>query len=136
MPWQSERKNRRAGVKMPHDGKHFKLSEFTCRCGRCENKVTQELIDLCDEIRAEFGSAVRVNSGYRCPAYNATIPNSAKKSQHIEGKAADLSPMNGDIYGLRRAVARVAARRKIGGIGWYKTFVHVDVRDGRSRWDG
>lgn len=121
---------------MAKDGKYFKVSEFRCRCGKCENRVSQELIDLCDEIRSEFGSAIRVNSGYRCAAYNATIPNSAKKSQHIEGRAADLSPMNGDLAGLRRAVSIVAQRRHIGGIGWYPTFVHVDVRSGRSRWNG
>jgi hypothetical protein len=35
---------------------------------------------------------VRVTGGYRCPHYNASLPNSASQSRHMYGKALDMTP--------------------------------------------
>jgi hypothetical protein len=36
-----------------------------------------------------------LTNAYRCPKHNATIPNAAPKSKHIEGNAADVLDIDG-----------------------------------------
>ena len=43
-----------------------------------------------EPLRVHFGKPIHVSSGYRCPALNAAVPGSARKSQHQEGEALDL----------------------------------------------
>jgi hypothetical protein len=85
--------------------------------------------------------AINVNSWYRSPSYNTSI-GGAKFSQHVEGRATDITVF---VKGERltpRKVAELAesvpAFRQ-GGIGWYDAqhgnFTHVDHRpDGPARW--
>lgn len=118
---------------MAKDGKYFKVKEFACKCGRCENKVDQRIIDLCDRIREAYGSAVRVNSGYRCHAHNAKV-GGASNSMHLAGLAADLAPVDGDIKRFQELILSQFDKR-CGGLGLYDTFVHIDLRHTRARWD-
>lgn len=72
-----------------------------------------------------------VNSGYRTPAHNAHVEGAAKNSLHISGQASDgrIRGINPDKFG---AMARYF---KVGGIGYYDDFTHVDT--GRVRfWRG
>lgn len=57
-----------------------------------------ELIELLDKIRESWGSAIRVNSGFRSKQLNKAL-NGSKTSAHTEGYAADITPSNG----LKRA---------------------------------
>jgi len=41
-------------------------------------------------VRDHVGKPVRINSGYRSPAKNASVPGSSKTSQHMFGEAADI----------------------------------------------
>jgi hypothetical protein len=79
---------------------HFELGEFTRsesakRCG-VSNEPTEEhlknIIVLCEKvlepIRAKFGP-INISSGYRSKILNHYI-GGALKSQHSEGKAADI----------------------------------------------
>lgn len=52
------------------------------------------LIGFLDELREQWGSPIRVNSGYRCEALNKAVKGSAT-SAHMLGFAADLWPLNG-----------------------------------------
>ncbi|MFL1449283.1 YcbK family protein [Pseudomonas tritici] len=77
---------------------------------------------------------IKIMSGYRTPAYNATLAKAAKKSEHVNGNAADIR-----IDGLSvESLDRLAKAIGVGGVGFYpqkKGFVHVDV--GRLRnWKG
>lgn len=38
-----------------------------------------------------------LRSGYRPPAYNATVPNAAPTSKHMTGQAVDLNDNDGDL---------------------------------------
>lgn len=80
---------------------HFTLKELThsntaIRKG-IDNTPSQEVInnlkELCvnvlEPLRQKLGKPLRVTSGYRSPKLNRLI-GGAKKSQHIEGKAADI----------------------------------------------
>lgn len=82
---------------------HFTLSELivsqeAARRG-IDNTPPFEIIDnlrrtaeALEEVRALLGGVpVVVSSGYRCPALNAVVPGSAKRSAHVLGLAADFT---------------------------------------------
>ena len=59
---------------LAHGTKNFKVLEFACKCGRfdCPHYgVKQELIEALQKLRDLIGEAIFVNSGYRCPWWNA-----------------------------------------------------------------
>ena len=59
-------------------------------------KNMNTLVDkVLDPLREKVG-AIRVNSGYRTPAYNKQI-GGATNSQHCRGEAADIFPLEKDI---------------------------------------
>jgi uncharacterized protein YcbK (DUF882 family) len=111
--------------------KHFSRSEFACKCGCGQDTVDAELISVLESIREHFGAPVTVNSGNRCPAYNASV-GGATHSQHVLSRAADIT-----VDGYTPLVVHdyLDATHQ-GGLGSYDTFTHVDSRDGMARWDG
>ncbi len=121
--------------KEKHISAHFQVKEFHSKNDRADLvKVDERLIELLENIREYTGKPVIINSGYRSAAYNATIKNAAKNSQHVQGKAADIR-----ITGVTPAkVAEIAEcyLGSSGGIGIYSTFTHVDVRKSCARWKG
>lgn len=56
----------------------------------------EELIIILDQLREEWGSPIRVNSGYRCEKLNKLVGGSTTSS-HLFGCAVDLYPVNGLI---------------------------------------
>ena len=114
---------------------NFTVKEFACNDGTDAVFVAPRLVMVLQSIRSHFGKAVNIHSGYRTPPYNAKV-GGVDDSQHCYGTAADIS-----INGV--SVADVAAyARSImpdwGGVGIYNEqgFVHVDVRETRSDWNG
>lgn len=112
---------------------HFKVREFACEDGSDPVFVSLELVGILEKIRSHFGQPVTITSGYRTVSHNATIPDSSKKSQHLFGLAADIK-VNGYSPATVAAYAETLLPNT-GGIGIYSTFVHVDVRPNKSRWD-
>jgi hypothetical protein len=85
-----------------------------------------------DKVRADWGSKIGVTSWYRPLAINRAI-GSGDRSQHVLGLAADIYPMEQDIFKFQ---AWLDARWKMAlGYGAKKGFVHVDLRHGRIRWN-
>jgi GH24 family phage-related lysozyme (muramidase) len=126
---------------------HFRLSEFASGDGvptpRGVIGTIQILMEQLEVLRAEVGAPIRIHSGYRSPAHNASV-GGAKKSQHLCGQAADIT-----ISGLTarqiydRIESLIAAGRMMqGGLGLYDgpdrqtPFVHYDIRGSRARWTG
>lgn len=72
-----------------NDIKHFKKSEFNCRCGCGTNIIDLKLVKILDEIREHFGKPCQVTSGCRCTSYNAKV-GGIKGSKHTQGKASDI----------------------------------------------
>lgn len=117
---------------------NFRSTEFKCK-GRncCGNKayVDPKLIEVLEKIRAEASKEagktvpIRINSGYRCRVHNASI-NGAPQSQHVLGKAADISCDTKllSIEKLGQIADRIIREYK-GGMKRYPAFVHVDVCD-------
>lgn len=112
---------------------HFRVREFACDDGSDPVFISPELVEILKKIRTHFGQPVTITSGYRTVSHNATIPNSSKKSQHLFGLAADIK-VNGYSPATVAAYAEMLLPNT-GGIGIYSTFVHVDVRPNKSRWD-
>ena len=53
----------------------------------------KKLIEFLNPLREAWGSAIRINSGYRCPELNQAIGGVAT-SAHCEGWAVDMCPIN------------------------------------------
>ena len=74
-------------------------------------------------------------SGFRHPIYNQYLRNTgvgaAKNSQHMQGKALDFVQGRGKFRG---AFVSLASACGFGAIGFYNTFVHIDLRPGPIRW--
>lgn len=114
---------------------HFKVKEFHSKRDPTDVvKVDERLLTLLERIRAHVGKPIHVNSGYRSPEYNATLKNASPRSQHCNGKAADIW-----VEGVTpQQIAEIAEcyLGSSGGIGIYKNFTHVDVRTSCARWKG
>lgn len=114
---------------------HFKVREFACGDGSDAVLVAPRLVMILETIRAHFGTAVTINSGYRTPQYNAQVGGVAH-SQHCYGMAADIT-----VRGQAPATVAAFARTLMpdwGGVGIYakKGFTHIDVRKTRADWTG
>lgn len=113
---------------------NFKVREFKCKDGSDPIFIDSELVGLLQKIRTHFGKEVNINSGFRTASWNARQKNSAKYSQHLYGKAADIWIAGVSVDTLAAYVETLMPNK--GGIGRYYTdnFVHVDVRTAKSRW--
>jgi uncharacterized protein YcbK (DUF882 family) len=88
---------------------------------------------VADEARHRLGKGLRINSAYRNSAYNRAI-GGASASIHMRGGALDLS---GSPATLHKILTQMRAEGLFrGGIGRYRTFVHVDVRGKNADWQG
>lgn len=112
---------------------HFRVYEFACTDGSDVVFISQALVEILEAIRTHFGAAVTVNSGYRTVSYNASVKGSAKKSKHMYGLAADIRVAGHTPKEVYDYACSLLGDH--GGGGIYDTFVHVDVRAEKSRFD-
>ena len=111
---------------------HFKVREFACKDGTDPVFVSDTLVGILEAIRLHFDAPVYINSAYRTPQHNAK-EGGVKTSQHTYGLAADIR-----VDGHTPAEAYAVADSMLGehgGVGIYDTFVHVDARSKKSRFD-
>ena len=106
--------------------RNFWATEFQCKCGECYLQYFDEaLFKGLETLRTRIGNQpITINSGYRCKQHNDRVGGS-KKSQHMEGRAADIaipSKYTPIEFGT------IADLCGFTGIGIYPTWVHVDVR--------
>ncbi len=116
----------------------FDTKEFESKDGKPspfdETVVKRELIVMLNAIRSRYGRPIVVNSGYRSPEHNAAV-GGVPNSQHVLGTAADIRPLNKNMSDLPQLQAICDEMNVHGGVGFYDSFVHVDVRGYRARWD-
>mgnify|MGYP001106610927 CR=1 FL=1 len=110
---------------------HFKVQEFACK--HCKDiKIDINLLVKLEELRKAVGNKpLVIRSGYRCPTHNRNV-GGASKSQHIYGKAVDISHHNIGRALLERHADRIFANGGVGLGG--NNIVHVDTRNGKARW--
>jgi uncharacterized protein YcbK (DUF882 family) len=102
-----------------------------------ETKMDPALIDLIWTLHKQLGSQkpIHLVSAYRSATTNASMRRKgggqAKKSQHIQGRAADIHFPDVPVKALRNS----ALVQQVGGVGYYPTsgipFVHVDTGNTR-----
>lgn len=112
---------------------NFKVREFACSDGSDPIFIAEELVKVLQVIRDHFGKPVTINSGYRTVGKNKAVGGAAY-SQHLYGTAADIT-----VAGVKPDEVYAFADEYLsgwGGVGRYKTFTHVDVREKKSRWKG
>ena len=118
--------------------KNFKLEEFECKCGCVMPQfVKPNILELAENLqilRDEVGR-IDLTNAYRCKEHNADVGGSIN-SQHLVGKAADIKSKNLKPSELAEHVDDMMNIEtfKLGGIGLYNTFTHVDIRGYRARW--
>lgn len=117
---------------------NFSLSEFECKCG-CKmpafvEENIKELAENLQVLRNVVGKLDLTNA-YRCKEHNADVGGSTN-SQHLKGKAADIKSKDfspSEIATITNDLMK-SEKFKIGGVGIYNTFTHVDIRGTRARW--
>jgi len=119
--------------------KNFTQKEFNSKDGSSMPDDVLKNIELLSEqlqiIRDYTGKSITINSGYRSPEHNASI-GGVSNSQHVLGKAADIvidGMKPSDTYALIEYLNDKGVI-KIGGLGSYNTFTHVDIRENTARW--
>lgn len=123
--------------------KYFTLDEMRChdeaRTPYPAEWVGDRLTALfatLDEIREAWGGPLIVVSGYRTAAYNAELAAKssgvAKDSQHIQGRAADVRPVDRErVPELHALVLKLHGEHRLprlAALGLYPGWIHVDVR--------
>ena len=111
--------------------KNFKSTEFDCKGKNCCSitLVDDDLVGFLQMVRANFGKAVIIDSGYRCKEHNKSV-GGASKSKHLDGMAADIK-----IKGVEPIeVAKYCELIGVKGIGLYDWGVHIDTRSKKAFW--
>lgn len=111
-------------------------------------EMVREAIGLLKQleiIRAVWGQPLHIDSFYRTVEYNDWLYLSEGKtptqSQHCFGRAADIVVVGVPPQIVHDEVLRMQkdGKLKIGGLGRYTTFTHVDTRpfgDHLAQWTG
>lgn len=124
-------------------GEFFKLGEFADKRGGglppgdAPIYIARLCCALLDPLRREFGVTV-VNSGFRTDASNATV-GGASESRHMHHRypttpAADVRCATGTPAQWYAFLDKIMGNS--GGLGRYRSHVHVDRRPARARWTG
>ena len=102
--------------------KYFTIEELcqseTAEKLKINNNPTQEIIEhlelliecLLDPIREAWGSAIIINSGYRCEELNKAVGGS-KTSVHKLGWSADIRPKNGKMEEFKKFIVEFIQTR-------------------------
>lgn len=121
----------RGGWRWPN----FRPEEVACKDGSI--LIHPPSLDKLQRLRTRLGKALRVNSAYRSPSYNARLPGAAPGSLHLAARAYDLDMSGHDPHEVER-LARVCG---FTGFGFYPAprgnFLHIDTgpaREWGTRW--
>jgi uncharacterized protein YcbK (DUF882 family) len=119
--------------------KNFAKSEFESHDGAVmPDDVQKNIIELAvnlQTLRDKVNATIKINSGYRSPAWNKKV-GGVQDSQHVLGKAADIVVQGFTPIQIAQTIEALiaAGKMKQGGIGIYPNFVHYDVRGTKARW--
>lgn len=110
--------------------RHFRIAEFSCRCGCGLDYIEPMLINRLDAAREEAGIPFRITSGVRCVQHNRKVGGKANSAHiataNVPSMAADIYCATGKDRWLMVGALSAAGFRRI---GISSTFIHVDVDD-------
>ena len=119
-------------------------AELACKDGTpypddfIEDGRVYKLAHVFENIRKMMGGKpLIIHSAYRTIAHNKSV-GGASSSQHLQGRALDIAPLNKRAHVLFNTIQRNSTALGVRGIGLYITFVHVDIRltDALVVWSG
>jgi hypothetical protein len=111
------------------------FSWYQCNCPCCGLSVLD--IRLHNALECLFdlsAGGFAITSLTRCPAHNQLV-GGANQSLHLLGRAADIRPLDRNLYKLAAFALTVPAFEE-GGFGLYpdRGIIHVDIRPRCTRW--
>jgi zinc D-Ala-D-Ala carboxypeptidase len=109
-------------LKMSVTLKHFKRSEFTCKCGCGETVISDDLLVSLDKAREFAKIPFVISSGYRCKDHPESKKNPT--SSHIKGLAVDIKCTNSNTRAIMMDALVFADFERF---GIHKSFIHVDI---------
>ncbi|QLE54746.1 D-Ala-D-Ala carboxypeptidase family metallohydrolase [Nostoc sp. TCL26-01] len=108
--------------------------EFTNGCDPARTPESKAIINNIikatkgfGKIRDKYDSPLSINSGYRPPSVNRRV-GGARFSQHINGLAIDICPVDGNFSKLLQ-ICRASDCTGLGR-GMHRGFIHCDWRSG------
>mgnify|MGYP001368224740 CR=1 FL=1 len=119
---------------------NFSKSEFACRCGCGEDRISPDLVERLQLTRDAFGRGIKINSGCRCVEHNKKEGGSPTSSHLVKDREVDGNGWTGgrqetsvavdlqcatsrDRYRLLSCLMKSGIRR----IGIHEKFLHVDI---------
>lgn len=117
---------------------NFKTDEFDCHCNysSCkEQKISKDLITRLQRLRINVKKSITITSAFRCKKYQAYLVKSkvntvvAKQSTHELGEAADC------MCQMPIKAFEKQAAKEFESIGIAASFLHLDTRIGKRRWN-
>lgn len=111
---------------------HFNAGEFA-QPDETAIMVDKELIKILEKVRKHFGRPVYVTSGNRNKAHNLKA-GGEPDSMHLLGIAADFKVMGipaKEVYNYIDSQYPYTL-----GLGLYPSWVHMDTRFAKARWEG
>jgi hypothetical protein len=98
-----------------------------------DSKLNKDLTTKLNNIAKEYGKTFTITSAFRDSQKNKGV-GGVENSEHTKGNAVDLVlPSMSDQNDIKRFV-EISSNNGIGGIGVYKTHIHLDV--GSKRYWG
>lgn len=110
---------------------NFARWEFECSCGCGRADMDPDFVAKLQELRDALGQPLSVNSGYRCPEYNASVSHTGENGPHVLGVASDLSAHGAFAARLLRAALPLGftgfgINQKL-GTPYNHRYVHLDM---------
>ena len=119
---------------------NFSRSEFACRCGCGEDRISEDLVERLQLCRDAYGRGIQINSGCRCPSHNKKEGGSPTSSHLVQDREVDGNGWTGgkqetsvdvdvrcetsrDRFRLLLCLMEAGIRR----IGIHPKFLHVDI---------
>jgi len=105
------------------------LSEFKCKCtyDDCHfTLVSPGFVESWENLRSDFGSPLRVTSGFRCQMHNIDV-GGVINSRHTVGSAVDVSTKSMDTK--QRIKLLQFANKYFSYVKDYGSFLHMDTRE-------
>lgn len=129
-------------LKIIRKGIHIKIckglssQEFECQCKNefCKATIIQDrLIKAYNVFRGAVDVPLKINSGFRCAAHNFAVGGTSL-SRHQTGEAIDVS-LKTLAHLSNEDIELLALGSGFTFIKFYKSFVHLDVRNKRKKDD-
>jgi uncharacterized protein YcbK (DUF882 family) len=105
------------------DYQYFSAEELKCKCGECDGgEMNDAFMKKVERMRCKLGFSFVVTSGYRCPAYNASVSSTGLDGPHTTGRAIDIKAGSREKFLIKREAMLQGIIRF--GVG--KNFIHFD----------